>query len=232
MTAILTANRINKKYNPISATLELATCSLTLERGKTYIIKGKSGSGKTTLLNILGGMDKPSSGTVFYEGKSFYELSDQEQSRIRNEEFGFVFQSYNLIPELTAYENIKLPVFFNPRKKVKSNAIFDVAAEMGIGALLQRKTYQLSGGEQQRVAIARALMMSPAIIFADEPTGSLDTATSRMIADLLVRTVRRRGTTLVIVTHEEHLIDADHIEITIDSGKVSASEDTHVLFGI
>ncbi|MCF2941937.1 ATP-binding cassette domain-containing protein, partial [Paenibacillus alkaliterrae] len=108
MTAIMKASMISKKYIPGSATMELAPCSLVLEKGMIYVIKGKSGSGKSTLLNLLGGIDKPSSGSVFFQGNSFYELSDKEQSKIRNENFGFIFQSFNLIPELTVQENIEL----------------------------------------------------------------------------------------------------------------------------
>ncbi|PZD97574.1 ABC transporter ATP-binding protein [Paenibacillus sambharensis] len=232
MTALLKATGISKKYHPASNTPELALCSLTLEKGRTYVIKGRSGSGKTTLLNLLGGMDKPSTGSVYYNGKSFYDLSDREQSAIRNKNFGFVFQSFNLIPELTAYENIELPRFFNRNCIITSSAISTVAEEMKIGSLLHRRTYELSGGEQQRVAIARALITSPDMIFADEPTGNLDSAASRMVADLLVKTVKSRQATLVLVTHEDNLIYSEHIQLNIRDGHVGAMEVCNGSLGI
>ncbi|USB33580.1 ABC transporter ATP-binding protein [Paenibacillus sp. YPG26] len=231
MTVILKATGISKKYKALTNSAVISHCSIEIEKGKTYVIKGKSGSGKTTLLNILGGIDKPSSGSVYYQGRSFYELSDNEQSRIRNEDFGFIFQSLNLIPELTVYENIELPRFFNRSCKISGSDISNIASEIGIGSLLHRKTYQLSGGEQQRVAIARALITSPNIIFADEPTGSLDASTSKIIAELLTRTVKIREVALVLVTHEEKIIEEDHIELTINDGKIETLEEYHGQFG-
>lgn len=230
MTAIMKASMISKKYIPGSATMELAPCSLVLEKGMIYVIKGKSGSGKSTLLNLLGGIDKPSSGSVFFQGNSFYELSDKEQSKIRNENFGFIFQSFNLIPELTVQENIELPKYFNRSCDINPSRIASIAHEIGIGSLLRRKPHQLSGGEQQRVAIARALITNPDIIFADEPTGNLDTANSRIIADLLAGIVASRKATLVLVTHEERLIEHEHINLIIHNGQLKA-EEQHGLFG-
>lgn len=220
MSILMEASSISKKYNQNSNYMELLPTSIKIEKGLIYVIKGKSGSGKTTLLNILGGIDKPTSGIVYFNQRSFYDLSDKDQSKIRNEKYGFIFQAFNLIPELTVFENIELPKHFNHDIKINKSDIVKLSEELGINALLNKKPFQLSGGEQQRVAIARALITNPEIIFADEPTGNLDSTNSKIIADLLVRIVAIRETTLVIVTHEEHLIENKHIKLTIHNGEL------------
>lgn len=217
---IIEASQIRKKYNASSIRDDLATTSLTIHAGCIYVIKGKSGSGKTTLLNILGGMDPPTSGKVYVDQQSFYDLPDKEQSRIRNKKFGFIFQSFNLIPELTVYDNIQLPKYFNSELEIHRSDIVGLADELGIVNLLQKRANQLSGGEQQRVAIARALITNPEIIFADEPTGNLDAHNSKVIADLLSDAVMRRNATLVLVTHEECLMQYDHINLTMSNGEL------------
>lgn len=224
MSIILEASSISKKYNPNSTQIELLPASIKIKKGVIYVIKGKSGSGKSTLLNILGGMDKPTSGKVFIGPSSFYDLQDNEQSKIRSQKFGFVFQSFNLIPELTVYENIELPKHFNRFLKIDKSSILDLAEELGIFRLLNKKTFQLSGGEQQRVAIARALITNPEIIFADEPTGNLDVANSKIIADLLTGIVVTRKASLLIVTHEERLIEHEHIKLTLHNGQLNVED--------
>lgn len=220
MSFILEAEKIIKKYNVNSTTNQFEANAIKIKRGVIYLIKGKSGSGKTTLLNMLAGLDKPSSGTITYEGISFYNLSDEKQSKIRNEKFGFVFQQYNLIPEMSVYENIKLPLYFNSKANENDEEITRLAEELDIKELLNNKAMKLSGGQQQRVAIARALITKPCIIFADEPTGNLDTETSKRVVNLLINSVKKRSTTLILVTHEEQLINVDHTLICIDSGKI------------
>ncbi|PWW00871.1 putative ABC transport system ATP-binding protein [Paenibacillus cellulosilyticus] len=232
MTELMKAVNICKKYVPSSDSMELRPQSLSLEKEKIYVIKGKSGSGKSTLLNILGGIDRPTLGSVYYNGQSLYDLPDKEQSRIRNENFGFVFQSFNLIPEFTVKENIILPKYFNRYSNITPASISRMAEEMGIGSLLNRKVYQLSGGEQQRVAIARALITDPEILFADEPTGNLDSETSKVIVNLLTRTVTSRRATLVVVTHEEKLIDCEHTDLTISDGKIKVEDRDNGVSGI
>ncbi|GIQ68124.1 ABC transporter ATP-binding protein [Xylanibacillus composti] len=221
---LLNANFITKKYSSASTQAELQSLSYKFKKGNIYVIKGKSGSGKSTLLNILGGMDKPTSGSVYYKGRSFYELSDKEQSIIRNKEFGFIFQSFNLIPELTVQDNIHIPKYFNKDLQISSSSVEDLSHELGIYSILHKKPPQLSGGEQQRVAIARALITNPEIIFADEPTGNLDLANTTKIADLLVYLVASRNSTLILVTHEQNLIKHPHIELTLQDGVLKADE--------
>lgn len=220
MAFILETEKISKKYNLSNTVNEFETESLKIKHGVIYLVKGKSGSGKTTLLNMLGGLDKPTEGIVKFLGKSFYDLSDTKQSKLRNENYGFVYQHYNLIPELSVYENIKLPFYFNRKTIHTDEEIFNIAEELEIKKLLDKKAMQLSGGQQQRVAIARALITKPQIIFADEPTGNLDTETSKKIANLLVNTVKKRNATLILVTHEEQLIEYEHTLIRVDSGKI------------
>ncbi len=218
------SDSISKKYNPNSSYIELLPTSIKIEKGLIYVIKGKSGSGKTTLLNILGGIDKPTSGNVYFNQKSFYDLSDKDQSLLRNQKYGFIFQTFNLLPELTVKENIELPKHFNHNLTIKKTDIVELSKELGIDSLLNKKPFELSGGEQQRVAIARALITNPDIIFADEPTGNLDSENSKIIADMLVRMVTSRKTTLIIVTHEENLIEHEHIKLIIHNGKLSMEE--------
>lgn len=221
MSILMETSLISKKYNPNSEYMELLPTSVKIEKGIIYVINGKSGSGKTTLLNILGGIDKPTSGIVYFNQESFYDLSDNAQSKIRNEKYGFIFQSFNLIPELTILENIKLPGYFNKNLKISKSDIIKLSEELGINYLLNKKPFQLSGGEQQRVAVARALITKPDIIFADEPTGNLDSTNSEIVADLLIRAVVSRNTTLIIVTHDNHLIKHNHINMTICNGELS-----------
>jgi putative ABC transport system ATP-binding protein len=231
MSLLIEADGITKKYNQYSNHTELLPTSLKIHKGMIYVIKGKSGAGKSTLLNILGGMDRPTSGKVFIHNRSFYDLSDHEQSKIRSRTFGFIFQSYNLIPELTAFENIELPKHFNRELKIDSSSIKNLSEELGIAHLLNKRIYQLSGGEQQRVGIARALITNPDIVFADEPTGNLDAMNSQIIVNLISKHVILRRTTLVMVTHEEGLIKENHKELTIHNGKLKVvdSIEQHIL---
>lgn len=225
MSTLMKANNICKKYSSSINHFELKPASISLEKGKIYVIKGKSGSGKSTLLNIIGGMDRPTSGSVFFNNNSFYDLADKVQSKIRSEKYGFVFQSFNLIPEMTVKENIELPRYFNKNLAIDDAKINNIAEELAIRSLLQSKPSQLSGGEQQRVAIARALITSPEIIFADEPTGNLDSSNSKVIAKLLVNAVLNRNTTLVLVTHEENLIEHEHVKLYMHNGELKLGEE-------
>lgn len=193
--------------------------NLMIQEGSIHIIKGKSGSGKSTLLSIMGGMEKPDNGDVFYKGRSFYKMSDTAQSAIRNRKISYVFQSFHLIPELTVKENIELPLKFS----VKSQSIFtaeEIAESLGIFDLLNQYPATLSGGEQQRVAIGRALITNPEIIFADEPTGNLDQKTTNNIMDLLVHLNNEFKITLIVVTHENSLISVPHHSYMMQNGKM------------
>ena len=177
--------------------------SIQIARNEAVFLSGASGAGKTTLLYTLAGLERPESGTVEFEGRRLYDGSSAAEARLRNEKMGFVFQGYFLLPELTALENVRLPAMIGRR------ATTDVAEEslaaVGLGDRLHHLPAELSGGEQQRVAIARALTNNPQIIFADEPTGNLDSRTGDAIIDLLLNLARTRNKTLLVVTHDARL---------------------------
>ena len=177
--------------------------SMEVRRSEAVFLVGASGAGKTTLLYTLAGLERPEEGTVDFEGQRLYTGSSQTQARIRNTQMGFVFQSYFLLPELTALENVMLPGMIGGR--VKEDAAAASLRAVGLGERLQHLPAELSGGEQQRVAIARALVNDPAIVFADEPTGNLDSRTGEAIMDLLLSLARERKKTLLVVTHDPHL---------------------------
>jgi putative ABC transport system ATP-binding protein len=173
--------------------------SLELARGEVFALMGKSGSGKTTLLNLLAGLDRPTRGLIEIEGRNLETLGEQGRTQMRRKRLGFVFQFFNLLPTLTAFENVSLPLELVGRADpaVARRAL----AQVGLGGLESRYPHELSGGEQQRVAIARALVKEPVLILADEPTGNLDTATGDQILELLTGQCRRAGMSLLMVTH-------------------------------
>src|SRR5213595_2217099 len=177
--------------------------SLSVERGEAVFLCGPSGAGKTTLLYTLAGLERPESGTVEFEGRRLYTGSASSQAKMRNKKMGFVFQGYFLLPELTALENVTLPGRIGRRST--TTAAEESLRAVGLGDRMQHLPAELSGGEQQRVAIARALVNDPAIIFADEPTGNLDSKTGDAIMDLLLSLARERKKTLLVVTHDPHL---------------------------
>jgi predicted ABC-type transport system involved in lysophospholipase L1 biosynthesis ATPase subunit len=177
--------------------------SLDVFHGEAVFLCGKSGAGKTTLLYTLAGLEKPESGSVELEGSHLYGGSERAEARMRNERIGFVFQGYFLLPELTALENVMLPGMIGGR--ASADAAKKSLDDVGLGERLHHLPAELSGGEQQRVAIARALINDPRIVFADEPTGNLDSKTGTGIIELLLDLVHRRGKTLLVVTHDENL---------------------------
>ena len=194
---------------------------LEFEAEKFYAIIGKSGSGKSTLLHLLGSLDRPTGGQVILNGEDIYKLKDTRLAQLRRRQIGFIFQSYNLLDEHTAKDNILAPVLLDGQKP--DMAYFDqVTQELGIAELLRKYPWQMSGGEQQRCAIARALLTRPSIILADEPTGNLDSATSEQVVQLLRRVVDDFHQTLILVTHAPDIAAQADICITIDSGLVKS----------
>jgi predicted ABC-type transport system involved in lysophospholipase L1 biosynthesis ATPase subunit len=177
--------------------------SMEVQRGEAVFLVGASGAGKTTLLYTLAGLERPEEGTVEFGGRRLYAGSSRAQARMRNTEMGFVFQGYFLLPELTALENVMLPAMIG--HGAKAAAAETSLRAVGLGERLQHLPAELSGGEQQRVAIARALVNDPAIVFADEPTGNLDSKTGDAIMDLLLALARERNKTLLVVTHDPRL---------------------------
>jgi len=190
-----------------------------VEEGEFVSIVGTSGSGKSTLLHMLGGLDRPTSGKVFVDGKDIFSLKDEALTIFRRRKIGFVFQSYNLVPVLNVYENIVLPIELDGNK-VDKGYVNELIEILGIGEKLQNLPGQLSGGQQQRVAIARALAAKPAIVLADEPTGNLDSRTSQDVLGLLKVTGEKFGQTIVMITHNPDLAQlADRI-VRIEDGKI------------
>ena len=194
--------------------------SLRIEAGEFTAIVGRSGSGKSTLLHMLGGLDRPDSGKVYIEGKDIFCLKDDQLAAFRRRKIGFIFQSYNLIPSLNVWENIVLPIGLDGRK-ADEKFVMDIVSTLGLENKLHNLPNTLSGGQQQRVAIARALASKPDILFADEPTGNLDSRTSAEVIALLKMSVGKYGQTLVMITHDEDIAQiADRI-LVIEDGKVA-----------
>ena len=192
---------------------------LSIEQGEFVAIVGTSGSGKSTLLHMLGGLDRPTSGTVTVDGKDIFALKDEALTIFRRRKIGFVFQSYNLVPVLSVWENIVLPVELDGRK-VDQAYVEEVIATLGLDKKLQNLPGQLSGGQQQRVAIARALATKPAILLADEPTGNLDSRTSQDVLSLMKVTGQKFAQTMVMITHNEEIAQmADRI-VRIEDGRI------------
>lgn len=192
---------------------------LTVEQGEFVAIVGTSGSGKSTLLHMLGGLDRPTSGTVTVDDKNIFALKDEALTIFRRRKIGFVFQSYNLVPVLSVWENIVLPVELDGRK-VDRAYVEEVIATLGLEKKLQNLPNQLSGGQQQRVAIARALATKPAILLADEPTGNLDSKTSQDVLSLMKVTGQKFSQTMVMITHNEEIAQmADRI-VRIEDGRI------------
>lgn len=205
----------------------LEDISLKFEQGKIYCLLGTSGSGKSTLLNLLAGLEKPTSGSIKFKGKALETLSEKQLTLYRQGYIGFVFQSYNLLPTLTALENVTLPLIF---KRVGSFRRKKIALKMlrvvGLGNRWRHKPHELSGGQQQRVSLARAFVNEPQVIFADEPTGNLDTKTTFEMMDLITEMVRKRGQTLIIVTHDTEISDYVDQIIHMRDGLIESIKDT------
>lgn len=200
----LRAAGIRRTYHVGSADIEvLRGIDLTVRRGERIFLCGPSGAGKTTLLYVLGGLERPDEGEVFLEGKSIYGQSGPRQAELRNREIGYIFQNYLLLPELTAVENVRLPALIGGRNAGERAAT--LLDRVGLSARLHHLPAQLSGGEQQRVAIARALINNPSVVFADEPTGNLDSKTGTEVMNLLLSVVAGEGKTLMVVTHDTRL---------------------------
>lgn len=216
--AILQTKNLKKIYGTGDTQVNaLDGVDLSVEQGEFVAIVGTSGSGKSTLLHMLGGLDRPTSGTVTVDGKDIFALKDEALTIFRRRKIGFVFQSYNLVPVLSVWENIVLPVQLDGNK-VDMDYVQAVISTLGLDKKLQNLPNQLSGGQQQRVAIARALVTKPAILLADEPTGNLDSKTSQDVLSLMKVTGQKFAQTMVMITHNEEIAQlADRI-IRIEDG--------------
>jgi putative ABC transport system ATP-binding protein len=203
---IIEINKVKKQYIMGSQLIEaLKDVSLSIEKGEYVALMGPSGSGKSTLMNILGCLDSPTSGSYNLNGTEVSEMTDDELARVRNQEIGFIFQTFNLLPRLTALENVALPmVYAGMSKAARTQRAEEVMEMVGLKDRMTHKPNELSGGQRQRVAIARALVNNPSIILADEPTGNLDTKTSYEIMSIMEK-ISIQGNTVIIVTHEEDI---------------------------
>lgn len=220
MTTILETKDLCKYYGSGATEVRaLDGVNMSVESGEFVAIVGTSGSGKSTLLHMLGGLDRPTSGSVTVDGQKLFDLSDEALTIFRRRKIGFVFQAYNLVPVLSVYENIVLPLQLDGRS-VDTAFLDDVVQALGLGEKLSSLPNQLSGGQQQRVAIARALAAKPAIILADEPTGNLDSKTSQDVLALIKVTSQRYSQTTVMITHNEEIAQmADRI-VRIEDGRI------------
>ncbi|WP_313339256.1 ABC transporter ATP-binding protein [Stutzerimonas nitrititolerans] len=222
--SILNARNLSKVVTSAEGELViLDDLSLSLDQGDSLAIVGTSGSGKSTLLGLLAGLDLPSSGEVRLAGHLLGALNEDERARVRAEHVGFVFQSFQLLDSLNALENVMLPLELHGRGDAQQRAR-DLLERVGLGARLHHYPRQLSGGEQQRVAVARAFAAEPDVLFADEPTGNLDSHTGANITELLFELNRERGTTLVLVTHDERLAQRCHNLLRLEGGRQLVAE--------
>ncbi|MGJ8636464.1 MAG: ABC transporter ATP-binding protein [Phycisphaerales bacterium] len=203
----------------------LAGVDLEIQRGSFWAISGSSGSGKSTMLNLLGCLDRPTQGKYLLEGQDIASTSDDELSDLRLKHLGFIFQNFNLIPQLTVQENIVLPLFYQGIDPAEANERgSSIAARVGLAERLGHRPTELSGGQQQRVAIARALANNPSVLLADEPTGNLDTATGDSIMELLVE-LHDQGKTIIMVTHEPEIAAYAQYQLVMRDGKVESITD-------
>ena len=217
---ILQTNDLRKIYGSGDTEVRaLDGVDIAVENGEFVAIVGTSGSGKSTLLHMLGGLDRPTSGTVTVDGKDIFSLKDEALTIFRRRKIGFVFQNYNLVPVLNVYENIVLPIQLDGKKPDEAY-VSQIIKTLGLEAKLQSLPGKLSGGQQQRVAIARALAAKPAIILADEPTGNLDSKTSQDVMSLLKVTSQKFSQTIVMITHNEEIAQMSDRIIRIEDGRI------------
>lgn len=203
----------------------LDNISIGFEKGKIYCLLGTSGSGKSTLLNMIAGLERCTKGSIIFKGKHIEKMNEEALAIFRQKYLGFVFQAYNLLPTLTALENVTLPlIFMGVNKKVREKKAVDMLKEVGLEKRIKHKPSEMSGGQQQRVSIARAFVNTPEIIFADEPTGNLDTKTTYEMMNLITSKVREHNQTLIIVTHDLEIAEyADEI-VYLKDGKILKTE--------
>lgn len=218
--AIIVTENLSKSVPVATGNLTiLSGIQLEIERGHSIAIVGESGSGKSTLLGLLAGLDTPTSGSIHIDGRSLTALDEDGRAALRNALVGFVFQSFQLLPGLTALENVMLPLELRGSKQAKQAAA-DMLKRVGLSERMEHTPRQLSGGEQQRVALARAFVTKPALLLADEPTGNLDSNTGAKAADLLFELNKENLTTLILVTHDSHLAERCDRIIRLEAGKI------------
>jgi putative ABC transport system ATP-binding protein len=229
MPKILKIHELKKTYTSGSKKITvLQDISFEIEKGDTFSIVGPSGSGKTTLLGLCAGLDHPDSGTVELCGHNIQDLNEDERAQLRNKEVGFIFQNFQLLPTLTALENVIVPLELQGAKNAAKVGM-ELLGKVGLADRFHHYPSQLSGGEQQRVALARAFSNTPSILFADEPTGNLDEETGEKVIQLLFELNKEAGTTLVIISHDLDLANRTQQILRLKGGKIMTNERTHSL---
>ena len=226
MNTVIKTSKVHKIYNetkiPVHA---LRGVDLNIEKGEFTAIVGPSGSGKSTLLNIIGGLDRPTEGDVEVGGQDISKLSDNQLIDFRKENIGFVFQAYNLIPVLTAKENVEFVMLLQNRsKKERDDRVTELMEAVGLGDRLHNRPSELSGGQQQRVAVARALAPKPTFILADEPTANLDSKSTANLLDIMARLNKEENVTFVFSTHDQRVIDRARRVVTLEDGVIVSDE--------
>nr|WP_312216625.1 ABC transporter ATP-binding protein [Clostridioides sp.] len=223
---IIKTDNLTKKYGSGDAeVVAIKDINIKIKKGSITAVVGESGSGKSTLLHCIAALDDPTSGLVMFKDKDIYSLSEEQRSILRRRSFGFIFQSFNLIPVMNVYDNITFPVLLD-KNQIDKTYIDSVIEKLGIMDKINKYPNQLSGGQQQRVAIARALANRPEVIFADEPTGNLDSKTTAEVVEILEFCVREFGQTLVMITHDNDIASKADCVITIQDGLVVENFDS------
>jgi putative ABC transport system ATP-binding protein len=227
---VITTKGVTRIYNPDTVPVHaLRGVDLEIESGEFTAIVGPSGSGKTTLLNIIGGLDRPSEGEVTVGGTDISLLSDNQLIDFRKENIGFVFQAYNLIPVLTAKENVEFVMLLQNRSQAERDArAQELLHAVGLEDQVNKRPAEMSGGQQQRVAVARALAPKPTFVLADEPTANLDSASTTQLLDIMARLNREEGITFVFSTHDQRVIDRAHRVVTLEDGQIVKDETQEV----
>jgi len=221
MGEVVSVKDVSKTYRLGSQTVTaLAEVSLTVGAGEFMAVAGPSGSGKTTLLNLIGCLDVPTAGEIAIDGEPITRLTAGRRADLRARKLGFIFQTFNLIPVLTAWENVEYPLLIHRRRGDTASRVHQALEQVGLGERARHRPSELSGGQQQRVAIARALVGEPSLVLADEPTANLDSATGREIVDLMRRLNRERGTTFVFSTHDPRIMSAADRVVEISDGRL------------
>ena len=219
--AVVATHDLHKQYRLGKTTVEaIRGITLAVSRGEFFAIAGPSGSGKTTLLNLIGCLDSPSSGEIEIEGEAVGKLKPSAHADLRARKIGFIFQTFNLIPVLTAYENVEYPLLLGQRTADRRSRVETVLTQVGLADRARHRPTELSGGQQQRVAVARALVTDPAIVLADEPTANLDSKTGQEIIELMHRLNRERGTTFIFSTHDPRIMKAADRVVEISDGRL------------
>jgi putative ABC transport system ATP-binding protein len=221
---VLEAIDLHKTYHLGETSVEaLRGVDLAVARGEFVVVAGPSGSGKTSLFNLLGILDEPDRGRIVFDGAPLASLSESDKARLRRRQVGFVFQSFNLVPVLSAYENVEYPLWIDGVAAAERKRRVEEALDaVGLAARGNHRPDRLSGGERQRVSLARALVHHPAIVLADEPTANLDSATGRAIVDLLARMNAERGTTFLLATHDPAIVERARRTVVLSDGRVTA----------